>query len=398
MNTFLYRGLNENGFYVYGSKAFNEKVEMEKELDSLNITNYEIYYSNTPYKKNIYSLVSAKELSIFCKQISVTFFSYITIVDGILLLSNQTENKILKTTLKEIYDFLEQGYTFSQALSMYEHIFGQYLVEMACIGEQSGTLDIVFSDLSNYFNKEHEIRKRIKGAIIYPTVLSVITFCIFAYLVKNILPLFDSILQSIGADMSPMTNVIMSTSRFLDKYFILILFIILICLAFVYIYFVSDKGKYKFDTLKAKSPYISFITNRVITARFSRSLSLLLRSGMDIHQALDQSAILIKNAYLFEQFKETNEKIKQGESLSKALEETNIFPSLFVKMVTIGERTGNLDEMLSKTTEIYEEEAFEAIDRTTKLIEPILITLLSIVMGVVLLAIIMPMITIMNAM
>lgn len=398
MTTFLYKGYDVNGGLTFGSCSFNDRTEVFKHLDFLKIVEYEIFESKTPYKKNPYSLVSAKELSIFCKQVSVMFFSYINIIDGVLLLSEQTDNKILQTAFVEIYEFLNQGYTLSDAISFYPHIFGSYLIQMTKIGEKSGNIDVVFNDLSLYFDKENEIRRRLKSAVLYPVALSFVTILIFFYLIKTVLPMFDEILKSLDANTNAVTSFIMLASRFMNENLGIIIFCTLALIGGIYLYSKSDNGRYRIDRLKIKLPYSSYITNRVITARFSRSLSLLLKSGFDIVEALEQSIILIDNKYMSDSFVEAIEKIKMGQSLADSLKDVDIFPSLFVKMVTIGEQTGNLDEMLLKTTEVYEEEAYEAITRTTKLIEPILITILTIIMGIVLLAIMTPMITIMNAM
>ncbi len=397
MTTFLYKGYKDTGETIFGSKAFNTKDEMEKYLASQDIQTPAIFESHTKYEKQHYKSVSPKELSIFCKQISVMFFSYISIVDGIILLSEQTDNKQLKLALNEINTLMTNGNTFAESISMFEHIFGSYLIQMAFIGERSGTLDIVFTDLNIYFEKESEIRRRLKGAVIYPCALSILTIILSIYLIESVLPLFDSIITSLGAQMSPLTATIMGVSSFIQTYLILFLFLIIITLGSMYIYFSTDKGSYSLDKLKATTPYASYITRRITTARFSRSLSLLLKSGFDIYYALDQSVILIKNKYLSEKIEKANENIKNGQPLDQALFETDVFPVLFIRMVTIGEKTGNLDELLAKTSEVYEIEAYDTIDRTTKLIEPILITVLSIAMGLLLIAIMLPMISIMSS-
>ncbi len=397
MTTFLYKGYKDDGEPIFGSNSFNTKEELEKFLVSENINDPTIFESSTKYKKKKYATVSPKELSIFCKQLSVMFFSYITIIDGLLLLGEQTDNKQLKNTFNEINTFLENGFTFAESISMFEHVFGSYLIQMTNIGEKSGNLDVVYADLCDYFEKEFEIRRRLKGAVIYPASLSAITVLISVYLIESVLPLFQSILDSLGAQMSPITSFIISVSAFLDKYLIVFIVIIILAIVGLFVYFSSEKGRYNFDVFKARSPHFSFITKRIITARFARSLSMLLKSGLDIHYALDQSAILINNRFINEQLKIANEKIKDGEPLADALGETGVFPSLFIRMITVGEKTGNLDEMLAKTSEIYDIEAYDTIEKTTKLIEPILITVLSIAMGLLLIAIMLPMISIMNS-
>ncbi len=398
MSTFLYKGLNEDYSYSFGSCSNIERNELLTELEKLNIASIEIFDTETPYSKKKYKLVKPKELSIFCKQISVMFFSYITIMDGLLLLSEQTENTVLKTTLLEIYTFIEKGFSFSDAISMYPHVFDDYLIQMTKIGEQSGNLDLVFDDLSNYYDREYEIRKKIKNAVIYPVSLSVITCFIFYYMVEKIFPLFDSILSTLGGELSETSRNLMAFSTFVQSFFIIIIFVLIAIAGYIYIQLSKDKGKYRLDKFKATAPYISFVTTRIITARFSRSLALLLKSGIDIHTAIDKSSVLITNRYIIDKYTIAKNSFMQGETLSNALKDVEVFPSLFIKMVAIGETTGNLDEMLQKTTDIYEEEAYDAINKMARTIEPILITILTIIMGILLLTIILPMVTIMNVM
>lgn len=397
MTTFLYKGYNTSGEKVFGSKSYSTEQAMYKHLEELNLSDIEIYKSKTRYKNKQYSLVSPKELSIFCKQLSVMVFSSISLVEGIYLLADQSDNKELKNALTEIGGFLDMGYTFSESISMYEHIFGAYLIQMVSIGEDSGNLDEVFSDMSNYFDKEHEIRKKVKAAVMYPITLSIMMFAIILFLIKSMLPMFDSILISMGAKVSSLTYYIMQVSEFMNKFYLLFIFIIFVVIGAIYIYVSTDKGRYKFDKMKATFPLISFITNRVVTARFSRSMSMLLKSGTDVLSSLDKSIKLIDNKYIYDKLDKANNKIKDGAPVVETIEEMEIFPKLFTKMMNIGEKTGNLDEMLFKATEIFEEEAYDAIDRTTRLIEPILITILTLVIGILLIAIMIPMINIMGS-
>lgn len=397
MSTYLFMGAKEDGSKINGSRNTRSKNELEEYLLSKKITPIDIFDSKTPYKENHFKNINPRELSIFCKQFSVIFSSFITLMEGIKMISEQASNKILTQALDEIFDFMEKGYTFSESISMYPHIFGTYLIQMVAIGEGSGNLDNTFTSLSIYFDKESKMRKKLRSAIVYPATLTAVMAAIIVFLVSKILPIFDQMLSSMGGNISPITSIIMSSSKFLNSYALAILGVLVLIIIGFAIYLSTNKGKYNFDKLKAKTPFAKHILYQIVTARFSRSLGILLKSGINLVQAIEQTIPLIENEYLEEKFYVALKKIEEGNGVANTFEDIGIFPLLFIKMVIIGERTGNMDDMLAKSADLFEEQVDEVIERTTKSIEPILISILSIIVGVILLAIMIPMINIMQS-
>lgn len=396
MITFTFIAYNGEGLKVCGAKSCASEESLKEYLDKNGLSNYKYFKSKTKYKKDNFKNISSKELSIFCRQMSVIFFSQITLMEGVLLLSEQSENEQLKIALCEIYEHMSYGYTFAESIGMYDNIFGKYLINMIFVGETSGTLDNIFSIMSNYFEKEDIMRRKIKSAVMYPAILAVLMGVIILFLILKILPMFQETLYKMGHDIPNITKVILNASNFINNY--LIYFVIVaaaIILAFSY-YIKTEKGRIRFDKLKVTVPISKYIYARIITARFSRCLSILLKSGVQLLNALDETRSLIDNVYIDEKFSKSVAKIKAGNDLSDSLSDMKLFPPLFLKIVMIGQATGHLDDMLDKSAAVFDSEVDESLERFRVMIEPILIIILSVIVGIILVSVMIPMISIMN--
>jgi len=395
---FTFRGFDQEGYPLGGSKKMASWEQMQTWLDGEGVIGSQIFETKTDYKTNPYASVSPKELSIFCKQMSVLFFSQITLMEGVLLLSEQTENTQLKLALQEIYEFMSKNnFTFAESMNMYEHIFGSYLLNMITVGEKSGSLDRVFLRLSDYYDKEGRIRKKVKSAIAYPAILTVLMLAIVVFLIVRILPMFNDVLNNMGGGELPgVTKALLSISSFLSNNFLIILLVIVVIAAAFKLYVRTDKGSVWYDNFRMKAPFVGYMNSRVITARFSRSMSILLKSGVQLLNAFQDALTLVDNKYLKEKFLKAAQKIKAGDDLKDTLSEIEIFPPLFLRMVSIGQKTGNLDEMLDKCANMFDDDVDDAAERLTLMLEPILIIILSIVVGIILISVMLPMIEIMN--
>lgn len=397
MRALLYRGFDAEGRLVCGSRGFASRAQMKDCLDKRGITGYEIFESKTVYRRGVYKLVSPKELSIFCKQMSALLYSNITLMDNVTMLAEQTENKQMKLALDEVRGFMDKGYTYADSMRMYEHIFSKYLLHMLAIGETSGTLDAVFSDMSLYFEKESKTRNKLKSAVVYPAALTALMAAIILLLIIKILPMFGDILESMGAQLPPGTNAILSAGMFLFNYGPAFILVTAAVAAAAAGFAGTDAGRLRLDKAKLTAPAYRRVHIRVITARFARSLSILLKSGVQLTNAIEDSAAHIDNQYLQGKLTEAAASIRGSKTLSEALTKTGVFPPLFINMASVGEKSGRLDEMLDKAASVFDGDADDAIERFTSMLEPVLIIVLSVIVGIILLSVIFPMITVMNS-
>jgi len=318
-------------------------------------------------------------------------------MEGMLLLAEQTENKHMKSALTEIYKLMEQGRTFSDAIKDFPQVFTPYLISMVKIGESSGTLDTTFSRLTGYFTKEAEIRKKLRAALTYPAILAIMMTGIVLLLILRILPMFSNILSGMGSDIPAVTAALLQFSQFFSQYFIVIAAVILLIVLLIIFLPRFGVGRTQFDKFKVTMPLAKGVNTKVITARFARSLSILLRSGVQLLNALDEVVPLVDNRYLQGMYLKAIDQVRNGDELSDALERMGIFPLMFLRMLIIGQKTGLIDEMLEKSADLFEEDVYDSIERMTALLEPILIIILSVIVGVILISVMLPMIGIMNA-
>jgi len=398
MATFLYRGYNVEGRRVSGALNLGGETQVKEYLEKREIENFDIFPSETVWRRRVYSLVPPKELSLFCKQVSVLFHSNITLMEGVTVLMEQTDNPQLKLTLKEIYALMdEHGYSFAEAMSMFDHVFSSYMLSMVVIGETSGALDSVFSRLSAYYDKESKIRKKIKSAITYPAILTALMAAIIVLMITRILPMFGEILESMGAALPAGTSFILSGGAFLVRFGWIFLVVIAAAVAGVVYWTRTDKGRYNFDRLKFKLPVYRYTTARVITSRFARSLAILFKSGVQLLNALDDVTVLMDNRYLEEKLKIAVDKARNKADITETLKDVGVFPVMFIKMFSIGEKTGCLDEMLDKAASVFDDEVDDAVERFTAMLEPVLIIILSLIVGAILLSVVLPMITVMSS-
>lgn len=397
MPTFLYNGIDKESNRVAGSCHFSKKSDMDKYVDSLELQSCDIFESITPYSKNRKKYISDKELSTLCKQFSVLFVSDFTITEGVLMLSEQLSNRVLKKTLVEMHSFMMKGYTFAESISMYEHIFGKYLVSMATIGEKSGMLDEVFKELSDYFDREYLFKKKFKSSLTYPLILSFIMLFIIIVLILKVLPVFSNILNKYGTETNNITNMVLKTNTFVSEYaFGIIVGIIVIAIAFM-IYSRTDLGNRRLQKSAITLPIFSYINKRIYAAKFMRSLAMLLHSGIDLVSSIELAMLVIDNKYLYDKYDVALENVKNGNKLSESFAEVDVFPDLYQNMIVIGESTGHLDQMLINTSNLIEDDIEDALNQIVIYVEPILIIILSAVICAVLLSVALPMVDIMKS-
>lgn len=336
------------------------------------------------------------QLSILCYQMSLVFKSGITLLEGMTLLSEEMEEPQLKVVLENVNKELAGSTRIYEAFEM-QGVFPNYMIRMIQMGEFSGTLDEVMEHLCEYYERIDHLNKRLQSAVTYPALLMVLMFAIVGLLFVKVLPMFKDILQSVGGDMPLLTSYIISISDGLKANGLYILSTVIILIAGAVVYFKSAKGKVLADMLKLKLPFFKRIYVKIYAAKFSETLAMLLKSGISYTESLQMVSGIVGNVHLEDRILQYQKEVSAGSDDEDSFRKIGIFPNLLVRMIKIGYKTGELDTIMEKVSKIYETEVDRELDRVTKTIEPVLIIILSLVVGVVLLTVMLPLINIMSS-
>ena len=338
-----------------------------------------------------------KTISIFCKQFSICIKSGIPICDILNLLYEQMLHKSIKKSLISIRENVQKGNSLHASMKKTTNVYPQFMINMIYLGEESGKLDIILEELSQYYEKEHKLLKKFTNAMIYPCTVFLTLMVVSLFLIIKVIPVFITNLNSLDADIPLITRLVLGTSNFLCINFLWILMMILILVFVLIEYFKTENGKMSFDKFKFMCPILGAVYKRLIYTRFSRGLNILLSSGVGLLKAFEIIHDVIGDRYFKLKLKTVFNDIKKGEDLSSCLNEMNLFPQFFVAMIKIGEETGNLEQMFLTAADIFYEDAQENVEKATVLLEPILIIFLGIMVGTIILAVMLPMLNVMDS-
>lgn len=396
---------------VYAYKAKNLKGEaLEGDYESISVESLEYMLREKGFflieskKKGteftlagLFGKVNIKDIAVFCRQFAVIINSGITIVEAIGILRDQASKKRAKEVLDEVHSDLQKGRVLSEAMQRYPDMFPEFMQNMVRVGEASGSLDTVLNRLADYYENDNKLRRKVKSAMTYPAILGVLTVGVVILLMVMVLPMFAGVLKDMGGDMPLITKILISISSFMVKnLMVIIAFIILLVIGVSY-FIKTESGRYWFDNLMLRMPVFKATTVKSITARFARSMNILLKSGIPIINAMEIMGDLIGNKAVERKFIEAKEEIKEGRGISGPMKKLGIFPPLLIHMIAVGENTGELDEMLGRTAGFFDEEVEEAIEKLTAMVEPAMIIIMAAIIGCIILSVMLPMINIMSA-
>ncbi|MFL0246715.1 type II secretion system F family protein [Clostridium sp. WILCCON 0185] len=340
--------------------------------------------------------LAIKELVLFCNNFSSLLSAGLNILDIVQILKEDFKNKSLTRNLEEVEQLIYEGETLSNCLNKDSKLYPNLLVNMVKVGEESGRLDKIFNMLGKYYENEKKIKDRLIKVLTYPCIVLFVSILMMIIMITTIIPMLVSTLDGISAKIPTSTKIILNISSILRENYLFIL-IILVFLAAAFMNFKTlESTAIKIDKFKVSNVLTKNLYIKLISVRFSRTLGILLESGIQISKALTITLSVIDNKYVIKEVGNCLEEVKDGKSLSESLEKMKFFPRNFMSMTKIGEETGNLDEMLIKVSDIIEEDLFTTIDKLTVLLEPALILGLSIVIGYLLIAVLMPMMNLMN--
>jgi type IV pilus assembly protein PilC len=340
--------------------------------------------------------VPPKTLAVFTRQFSVMIDAGLPLVQCIEILANQQEHKTFQKILLQIRQDVEAGSTLADAMRRHPKAFDALFVNMVAAGEAGGILDTILQRLSVYIEKAVKLRAQVRSAMIYPVAVIVIAAIVVAVILLKVIPTFAALFASLGAELPMPTRVVIAASNFLARYFI---FFVIAVAAGVYglrRYYATHSGRRVLDGLLLKLPILGNVFRKVAVARFCRTLATLTSSGVPILESLDITARTAGNAIVEDAIYETRRSVEGGKTIVEPLKATNIFPNMVTQMIGVGEQTGALDAMLNKIADFYEDEVDAAVAGLVKLLEPLLIFILGLVIGGIVIAMYLPMFTLIN--
>ena len=336
--------------------------------------------------------VSSTEKIIMVRNMGVMFSTGLSLVKSFDILSIQTKNKKLKSALLDIKEKINKGESLSDSLAKYPNIFSELFINMIKVGEESGTLDEILRILSLQLTREHELKSKIRNAMIYPSLILMVMLGVGAVIITVVLPSLNVFFVSLNVDIPIYTRILLFLGTFLSVHWYLLFLVPLLLVVSFWLTIRTKSGKRAMDSFLIKMPVISPIVKKNNSAFFVRSLSSLTASGVALTRSLEIVSKTLSNYHFKAALTDASSKIKKGEKLSLALKaHQNIFPFGVIEMIEVGEETGKTSDILKKLAEFYEQEAVDAIEKLAILIEPILIIVLGLAVGFFAFSIIQPM-------
>lgn len=325
--------------------------------------------------------VALADLVIFTRQLATMIDAGLAMVQCLQALADQTQNKVMRDVIKDVCTRVEGGDSFSEALQKHPQAFNRLYVAMVGAGEKGGLLAEILARLAVYLENTARLRKKVKSAMMYPTVVTVVAIAITVFLLVKVIPVFGEIYTGFGAKLPGPTQFLINLSNFVKGYFILL---VLGGGGAVYgwLYWIKTKKGLEFwDSKRIKLPIFGVIAHKICLARFTRTLASLIRSGVPILEVLNIVSQTVGNVVMEKAIKVAATDIERGESISVALGKHPVFPNMIIRMITAGEQTGKIDNMLERISDFLDEEIETTLSGLTSLIEPILIVFLGVVVG-----------------
>lgn len=394
MNSYAYLIIDKKGKEKKGTmEAINEdivKASLKAEGHLLiSITPQNVLTKDIQF--NFGNPIKPRDLSVFCRQFVSILSAGVSIINALDMLSEQTENKVLAKAIKGVQIAVEKGETLADAMAAEKKIFPGLLIHMVEAGEASGDLEIVFERMAEHFEKDTKLKAQVKKAMIYPIVVGIVAIAVIFVMMLVVIPNFVGIFQDMNMDLPAMTRMVIGMSDFVrEKWFLIVIVVALMILGF-HIFKRSGNGRFILGNLALKLPLFGKIITKSNSSRLARTLSTLITAGIPMIEALDITAKIMDNVIAKQALIDAKDEVIKGIPLSVPIRNSGIFPPMVCQMIKIGEESGNLESMLEKLADYYDEEVKIATESLTAVLEPMIIVVLALVVGVLIMAIMQPM-------
>lgn len=345
--------------------------------------------------KKMKALTNA-EITSFCGQMSLLINAGITPIESLQVLLKDTENPNGKDLLSAILDNTTNGHSFAEALELTE-TFPNYFIHMISLGEESGNLDVVLKNLSDYYEHEENITSSVKSALRYPIIMLIMMALVITVLLTKVLPIFQQVFSQLGSELTGLAKRFMTIGSLLNQLSIAIIIVILLLFVIYILVLNTQKGQELFHKFLTYSPFTKSFYLNIAYGRFASGLAMAFSSGLDTFHSLDLVSNLIDNAIMKQKIESCKVSLENDASFPEALKKAEIFSNLYLQMISIGFRTGNIDTIMSKISSHYDSETEEKLHTFLTSLEPTLVIIFSFIVGLVLLSVIMPLIGIMSS-
>lgn len=391
MPTFVWKGRTATGASASGELSAQSQADVVAALRQKKIIPTSIKIKE---EKKGFALfggrVSKRALAVFTRQFSTMLGAGLPLLTCLEILSKQTESAGLKTVLGEVRADVEGGLSLADALRRQPKVFDNLFVNMVESGETGGALDVILERLATYLEKTVALQRKIRGAMIYPAIISVVAVLAIAVLLIFVIPIFAKMYQGVGRELPAMTQLVMKISDFMKVAALPLLIGLILLFTIIRRWHKTESGAKTMDPLILRFPVFGDLVKKQAIARFSRTLSTLLSSGVPIIDALEITAKSAGNWVIEDAILKARVSIKGGENIADPLSKTAVFPPMVTQMIAIGEASGGLDEMLKKVADFYDAEVDQAVENLTNALEPIIMVFLGGIVGFLVISMYLP--------
>lgn len=393
MPVYIWKGVNSQGLKRKGEVESSDQAAALAHVKRLRIQDINIKEKPKDLLENFSFFkpkVSGKDLVIFTRQLSTMIDAGLPLIQSLEILAKQQDNSTFKTVLTAIKRDVETGTTIADAMRKHPTVFDNLFSNMIEAGETGGILDTILGRLAVFKEKSMALQKKIKGAMTYPTICLAISFLILGVILIFVIPVFEEMFSSMGAALPIPTQIVVEMSNFMKSNF---LFIIMGIFAFIFVIkkiYNTEKGRLKMDAMLLRAPIVGPLIRKVAVAKFTRTLSTMLQSGVPILDALQVVAKTSGNKVIEGAVFRVAESISEGRPIAEPLEESGVFPNMVVQMINVGESVGALDSMLTKIADFYDDEVDQAVSNLTAMIEPLMMVVLGGMIGGIVVAMYLP--------
>lgn len=399
MPVYRYTAINNAGKKIKSTieaKTAEEAKQLIKGRGSLPLEIKEENVLTRDIELPFFSKISPRVYSVFCWQLRSVLGAGVSIVPALEMMSQQTENKKLRTAIQRVKIDVEKGESFSEALGKQKKVFPSILVNMVAAGEASGNLEHSLERMAVHFEKDGNLKAIVKKAMIYPIILIVVIVVVMVIILTYVIPSFMESFEDLDIEMPLLTRGVMALSDMVIQYWYVILLAIVLTVVGLILFGKTDRGRHAYSWLGMRLPLFGTLTVRSAGAGFSRTLSTLLAAGLPVLDSLEITARNMSNVYFQEASYEVREEAAKGIPMSQALEHCGIFPMMLCHMMGIGEETGEIEGMLEKVADYYDEEVENATKALTAAMEPLITIVMGVVVGTLVLAIVLPIMALYN--